>query len=426
MENLRSNPSIGENLYINRLQNGLTCYIIPKKDYVAQSAMLCVNYGSVDAQFKSGGRDYAPPKGIAHFLEHKLFEDAELNLFDEFIRYGANVNAYTNFQSTAYYFSCNDQFYDNLRLLLRLVTQPHLTDENVHKEKGIITQEISMYDDNPFWRGYVNMQQAMYATCPVRDSIVGDTESINSMTKEDLLQAYDAFYHPKNMALICAGRFAREEVYRIARKAFVGVPKHIDTERVRHKEQPEIVKDHASCNMSLSKPMFSLGFKENIKGDLGDTKTSAHKVVVSKVLMDVLAGSSSDLFSEMYRAGMVDTPISLEYVCGRGFGQAVLGAVSAEPEKARERILTEIEKVRSHGVGSTRFEQIRRKHVGRFFRMFNSIDSLCNLQADMFAADGDEDIFGLLDAYNELRAEDLDKRLTELFQDNNHVLSVVE
>ncbi|MCL2616289.1 MAG: insulinase family protein [Defluviitaleaceae bacterium] len=428
MEKQRNSALLGERLYINRLQNGLTCYIIPRKEYVAQSAMLCVNYGSVDARYRQDGREYAPPKGIAHFLEHKLFEDTQLNLFEEFTKQGASVNAYTNFQSTAYYFSCNDQFYDNLRLLLRLVTIPHFTDENVEKEKGIITQEISMYDDNPFWRGYVNMQRAMYAASPVRDSILGDAESVKRITTQDLHDVYGSFYHPTNMALICSGRFEREEVYKIARKAFVGVPAKVNVQRISECEPRGITQDFASIDMSMSKPMFSLGFKEDIKEDVDEADDAAapRKIAAGKVLMDVLAGPSSSLFGELYREGLVDTPLSLECVAGRGFGQAVFGAVSAQPEETRERLLREIEATRRQGVDSARFDQVQSKHIGRFFRLFNGLDALCNLQADMFAATGGSaDIFSLLEAYSSLRASDLDERLGELFREDNHVLSVV-
>ncbi|MCL2674903.1 MAG: insulinase family protein [Defluviitaleaceae bacterium] len=426
MEETRHNAVLGESLYINRLQNGLTCYIMPKKNYVAQTAMLCVNYGSVDARFAQGGREYAPPKGIAHFLEHKMFEDADVNLFDEFVKQGADVNAYTNFRSTAYYFNCNERFYDNLRLLMHLVTVPHFTDENVEKEKGIIAQEISMYDDNPFWRGYFNMQRAMYAASAVRDNIVGDAKSISRITPEDLHRVHSAFYRPANMALICVGRFAREEVYKTARKAFVGTPELTATGRLCEAEPPGVAANLVSGDMSLSKPIFSLGFKD-VAGEMFRTaKESSTKVAATKVLMDILAGASSELFNALYREGLVTTPISLEYISGRGFSQAVFGAASSEPEQVRERILCEIKKTRRRGVDTTRFEQIRNKHVGRFFRLFNSIDAMRNLQADLFASgDADADIFGLFEAYAELKAKDLDARLQGLFREDNYVLSIM-
>jgi len=426
MEELRHNAVLGENLYINRLQNGLTCYIMPKKNYVAQTTMLCVNYGSVDARFAQGGRTYAPPKGIAHFLEHKMFEDAELNLFDEFVKQGAAVNAYTNFQSTAYYFNCNEQFYDNLRLLMRLVTTPYFTEENVEKEKGIIAQEISRYDDITYWRGYFNMQRAMYATSAVRDNIIGDAESINRITPEDLQRVHSAFYRPANMALICVGRFARDEVYKIASKAFVGMPENSPTERLRGDEPSKIVKSVISGDMSLSKPIFSLGFKDTAGRILKTAKETARKSAAAKVLIDILAGASSELFNELYRESLVTTPISLEYISGRDFGQVVFGATSSEPERVRERILSEIEKNCRKGIDIARFEQIRNKHIGRFFRLFNSIDAMRNLQADLFAAgDANADIFGLFEAYTELQPQDINVRLRELFREDNHVLSIM-
>ena len=422
MEQLRQSPLLGEHMYINRLQNGLTCYIIPRKDYVGQTAMLCVNYGSVDARFEASGRECVPPPGIAHFLEHKMFEDAKLNIFAEFVKLGGSVNAYTNFQSTAYYFSCNDMFYDNLRLLLRLVTVPHFTFENVEKEKGIIGQEIGMYNDNPFWRGYINMQRAMYFKSHVRDSILGDIESINSITPDDLSSLHAAFYHPSNMALICVGRFAREEVYRIVRKAFVNAPARVDIQRIREHEPPQVAESLVVSDMKMSKPMFSLGFKEDVRADTTDVM---RKSAATKVLMDVIAGQSSELFDRMYRDGLADTPLSREYISGRGFGQAVFGAVSAEPERAREAILAEIERICARGVDTDRFNQIKRKHMGGFLRLFNSIDAIRNIQADLYAAGDDIDMFDLVTCYDELQAKDLDERLNELFSGTNHVLSVI-
>ena len=426
MEEARHNAVLGENLYINRLQNGLTCYIIPRKNYTAQTAMLCVNYGSVDARFAHGGREYAPPKGIAHFLEHKMFEDAKLNLFDEFVKQGADVNAYTNFQSTAYYFNCNDNFYDNLRLLMHLVTATHFTEENVEKEKGIIAQEISMYDDNPFWCGYFNMQRAMYAANAVRDNIVGDVASISRITPDDLRRVHSAFYRPANMALICIGRFTRDEVYKTARKAFVGMADTAATKRLPEDEPTGVVTNLVSGDMSLSKPIFSLGFKDISGRMFIGAKEASVKTAATKVLMDILAGASSELSGGLYREGLINTAISLEYASGRGFAQAVFGAASSEPERVRERILGEIERVCRQGVDTARFEQIRSKHVGRFFWLFNSIDAMRNLQADLFASgDINADIFGLFEAYIGLSARDIDIRAKELFREDNHVLSIM-
>jgi len=386
--------------------------------------MLCVNYGSVDARFVFGGREYTPPAGVAHFLEHKMFEDARLQFSDEFVKLGASVNAYTNFQSTAYYFSCTDMFYENLRLLLRLVTVPHFTIENVEKEKGIIGQEITMYDDNPFWRGYSNLQQAMYSASNVRDSILGNADSIASITPDVLHQVHTAFYHPSNMALVCVGRFAREEVYKSARKAFLNAPKAHGLTRLHTEEPPGVVRDFVSSDMKLSKPMFSLGFKENVNLSPLDAATAQRKAASAKVLLDVLVGASSDAYAAMYREGLADTPLSREYISGRGFGQAVFGAVSAEPGRAREAILREIARVRKQGVDQTRFEQVRGKHVGGFFRLFNNIEAMRNLQADLYAADAG-DIFSLMAAYTGLCADDLNTRLDELFGGDNHVLSVI-
>jgi len=171
MDSIKVNKTVNESIYFKRLSNGMKCYIIPKLGYVEKQAMLGVNYGSVDYVFSAGGKDFAQPAGVAHFIEHKMFENKEINVFERFMGLKASVNAFTNFTNTAYYFTGSENFYECLRLLLEFVQRPHFTDENVEKEKPIIAQEIEMYEDNPFWVMYFNLLGALYKESPIRQKI---------------------------------------------------------------------------------------------------------------------------------------------------------------------------------------------------------------------------------------------------------------
>lgn len=418
MENKKYSDVLYETMFINKLSNGLTCYIIPKKDYVEKQAAICTNYGSVDSQFSVDGKTTQVPDGIAHFLEHKLFEDEKMSVFDEFVKLGANVNAFTNFTNTAYYFNSIDNFDENLALLLDFTSTPYFTDENVEKEKGIIAQEINMYSDNPYWQMYLNLQDAMYENCPVKKNIAGSVDSIMQINKDMLYECYETFYYSENMALICVGDFDNERIYDIAER-HIKPKKQRQLDRI-YGEEPAAVKTQKVENqMSLSRPMFNLGFKEQVfDGDI------VSRIINTKILMDVMAGESSSFFNEMYANGQIDGAFGLEYVNSHFYGTAVFAGSTDDPDKVAALIMTETERIKKQGINEERFEQIRNKHIGRFVRSFNSIDAIATGQIDLFSKG--LDIFDIMEGYKSCTKAQLSERLNQLFNTDNVVLSIMK
>ena len=254
---------IRENLYCSKLPSGLEVFILPKMEYSKQFAIYATNFGSVDMRFSVPGENKVTevPAGVAHFLEHKLFEEEEGNVFDRFSRLGASANAYTNFTTTAYLFSSTSNFYKCLEVLLQFVQSPHFTDENVEKEKGIISQEIRMYDDNGEWKSFFNMLQGLYHRHPVRVDIAGTVESISGIDKDVLYKCYNNFYHPDNMALIVVGNVDIDETMELVEK---NAKKNLsereeEIKRYYPEEPPHIHAERIEQVLAVSQPIFNIG-----------------------------------------------------------------------------------------------------------------------------------------------------------------------
>ncbi len=417
MEKTYYDETLGMSIKINVLSNGLTCYIIPKERFAEKEAVLCVNYGSCDTAFEYNGKTVKTPEGIAHFLEHKLFEDEEINVFNKFTENGANVNAFTNILNTAYYFSGIDNFYENLDLLLEFTQRIKLTEKNVEKEKGIIAQEIRMYDDNAFWQMRLNLMQALYKNCPVRNNIAGSVESITSITKDMLENCFNTFYYAENSALICVGDFDENKIYEMAEKKIKKLEKR-EIKSLYGEEPNGILKSKTEAEMELSRPMFSLGFKET-----NLCESIENRMVGTKILMDVLAGLSSNFFNTLYEKGHIDGPVSLEYSAESFFGTAVFSGTCENPEKTTELIIEEINKVKKDGICQERFEQIKNKHLGRFYRSFNDIDAIAMGQTSLF--NKSLHLFDFLEALKKCSLEETQKKLEKLFKDDNYSLSIM-
>lgn len=423
MSNIKEikNELLKDSYYEIDHSSGFKIFVYPKENYSSTYAVFGTKYGSIDTCFKKEGeKDFTEvPEGIAHFLEHKLFESEELDAFTRYAKTGASANAYTSFDKTCYLFQCSGNFEDSLEILLDFVSNPYFTEQTVQKEQGIIGQEIRMYEDEPGWESLFVLLRAMYHNHPVRIDIAGTVESISNITADLLYECYDTFYNPANMALAVAGNVTVEQVLSIADKML----KPKESKKVERKFQIEpenVVKAYDERHLSVAMPIFAIGFKENVKTPERTLKES----MVSNILLDILAGSTSSLYEEMLQDNLINTTFDTEYFEGYGYSAHIFNGESAEPEKVRERINEEITKVMKNGVDSETFQRIKKKHYGSLIMDFDSIDSIANSLISAYF--NNEGIYDQLKLLESITVEDVNNRLRTAFSIENSSMSVIK
>ena len=306
------NLKVKEKVYIEKLENGLTVLIIPKNNTAKKYMIWGTNFGSIDNNFVAPQDEKATqiPDGVAHFLEHKMFEQENgTNSLDVLSALGVDANAYTTTDHTAYLFETTDNFKPALEELMNYVQNPYFTDENVEKEKGIISQEIKMYDDQPGWQVYMNALKLMYHDNPINIDIAGSVESITQIDKETLYKSYNTFYHPSNMALIVCGDFQPEEILQTIKDNLKkDVKKQGEIKRNYPTEPESIVAPEKTVTMEVNMPMFTIGLK---------AKPEQEKIVAKHIAVEIilymLLGKSSYAYQKLYEAGDIISQPQLEY-----------------------------------------------------------------------------------------------------------------
>ncbi|HWJ02145.1 MAG TPA: pitrilysin family protein, partial [Verrucomicrobiae bacterium] len=374
------NDWLGEKVYHGILPAGLNVFVMPKPGFSKQYATFSTHYGSIDNHFKPPGtdRDIKVPDGIAHFLEHKLFEEEFGNIFDEFAKLGANTNAFTSWTTTSYLFSSTEYFHENLELLLDFVQRPYFTAENVEKEKGIIEQEIRMYQDNAHWRGFFNLLGAMFHNHPVKIDIAGTAGSIREITPETLMQCYKTFYHPANMALFVTGDLDPDRVLAQVEENLAGrnyVPQ-AEIERIFPPEPQGIKTRSVETALAVSRPTIFLGFKDQGAGSAGEELLT--KEISTEILLEAVFGRGSELYNKLYEAGLTDENFSAEYLVHSSYGATVIGGESKDPEALTAEIEKAVTELRQKGLDRSSLERSRKKQLGRFIRGFNSLEFVAN------------------------------------------------
>ncbi len=418
------NDRINEKILSHELDSGLKIFFMPKPGFVKKYAVFTTNYGSIDNEFIPIGEDkpLEVPEGIAHFLEHKLFEEEEANIFDKFSKLGAYVNASTSFNQTSYLFYTTEYFYECLELLVRFVQSPFLTDENVEKEKGIIAQEIKMYEDNPKWRVFFNCLKAMYVNHPIKIDIAGTVDSINTITKELLYKAYNTFYHPSNMVLFIVGDLSFEKIIETVKKAEKKYEKtDLTVERIFKNEPKKINQKIIEEKMFVSTPLFYIGFKDYNLGIEG--KEGVKKDIITNMILDLLFTPSSEFFNELYNEGLIDSNFGAYYTGKKTYGHSLIIGQSDEPEKIYEKVIELFGKSPEENLKVEDFERLKKKNLGNFLMGFNSVEFIANNFVDLYF-----DKFNLLDYLDVLESinfEDLIQRYKEHFTTDNMVLSIV-
>lgn len=419
-----SNTALDEEMQYAVHKSGLRVYVFPKKGFSKYYAIYGTDYGSLNQTFTVPGedKDITVPDGIAHYLEHKMFEEEDgSDAFEKFALTGASSNAYTSFDLTAYLFSCTDKFYENLDILLEFVNHPHFTEENVAKEQGIIGQEIKMYDDDPEWRVFFNSLKAMFHNNPVKIDIAGTVESISHITPEILYKCYNTFYNPANMLLVLVGDIDINEAMKY-------VDKHISPERNLGKvkcpevaEPKERVQEYIEQKLSVSQPMFRAAFKDNMPYMTGDELLK--KEIATEIILEAVFGRSSDFYLDLYEKGLIDSTFGTETDIEHEYGFTLIGGESKAPEEVYKEIKKVLDKCANDGIDKAAAERAKKVLISRDISLFNNVEAMGN--AFIRQLKNNQNPLNYKNAVQSVTYEDIINRLAEHFDTSNSVLSVV-
>ena len=400
--------------------SGCTICLYPMKEYSSAYAMFGTNYGSMDNVFKTDeDKDFITvPDGIAHYLEHKLFESEECDAFSQFATTGANANAFTSFDRTVYLFSCSQKFEENLEILLKFVQKPYFTDENVEKERGIITQEIDMYRDDPGWRVFFNGYGAIYHNNPLKINIVGSAESIAEIDKDLLYRCYNAFYNLNNMVLSIAGNFDADKALEICDRLLIP-SKNNKLERKAFDEPYEVKEKSVTIKLPCSQPMFSIMYKFPPIHQ----QESAKAYITYKILLETCLGCTSSFYAEMYEQGLINESFGVGASYCRGSFVCIVDGESKEPYILKDKINNELKRLKTELPNKEQFENIKKRSYGDLLYSFESVSSNAN---SMFSAELlGISIFDNIDTLSDLTYEDILEALNS-FDIDNCSISVVE
>ncbi|EGP5708535.1 M16 family metallopeptidase [Enterococcus faecium] len=399
---------INETLYHEVLPNGLTVYLLPKNDYHKTYGLFSTNYGSIDNEFIPYGEKekVKVPDGIAHFLEHKLFEKEDGDVFQLFGQQGASANAFTSFTKTSYLFSTTDQVEKNLTTLIDFVQAPYFTEETVNKEKGIIGQEIQMYEDDPNWRMFFGILNNLYPTHPLHIDIAGTVESIDKITAQDLYTCYRTFYQPSNMVLFVVGKMEPEKLMKLIREnqEEKNFPPKQEIVRYFPENTKEIIKQSA-LEAAITRNKFVLGIKGLDTLPQEGTELLRYKTAIN-LLFQMILGNTSRNYLAMYNQGIIDDSFGFEFSLDREFHFADFSGDMDEPEKAAEKIKEIILGFADDPeVSEMNLDLLKKKMLGQYFQSLNSIEYIANqFTQSLF---GDRTLFDLPEIIDSIQMKDV-------------------
>ena len=397
--------ALGESVWHGQLPNGLHIYVDEKPEYGKQFAFFATRYGGMDLRFRSGdGHWRDTPAGVAHFLEHKLFDTEDGNALQILAGNGAEVNAFTASAITGYYFEGTDGFEKNLETLLSFVSVPYFTPESVAKEQGIIAQEIRMGDDDPDRAIYYMLLEAMYREHPIRVKVIGSEQSIAQITADTLYECHEAFYHPGNMVLCVAGNVDVKAVERIARRV-LPVEEGARSERDRPAEPERVDKARTERTMEVSAPQFMIGFK----GDAPGRGDSLRQRLLGELVCDVLLSSSAPLYSRLYEQGLINGTFESSYESVPGCAFLTVGGESRDPDQVLALIQEEMARAAREGIDPALWQRQKKAAYGATVRRLNSLEDTC-VEMAMSHFDG-EDYFRFPEVYQSIEREDAEGML---------------
>lgn len=414
-------PRLQETVYEEVLPNGLNIRVLQKKDFAKKYAFFATNYGSVDTTFEIGGKWMRSPDGVAHYLEHKMFDMPDESADAVFARDGASPNAFTSYGMTAYYFSCTENFTKNLKTLISFVSTPYFTQESVEKERGIIAQEIRMYEDNAETRVSENLFTALYDHHPVRVPIAGSVESIAEITPQTLYDCHKAFYDPSNMMLCVAGDVDPEEVVRIARELLPQTPGGVSDRSYGEEELLDGEPKTVRMQMDISMPTFEVGFRCEAPKKGEDT---IKQEIIGDLAAEILVGESSPLYTRLVEQGLINPDFSAGFESVKGVAMLSAGGDSDDPEQVVEAILQEAERIGREGFEGDLFRRLKKSAIGRRTRDLDSFESICYRMCAYFF-DG-VDFLRFPEAYDAVDEEQVRQYLRTTVRRERMALSVID
>lgn len=415
------NNQIKEKVYIEKLDNGLVIMILPKKTrkkYIVWST----NFGAIDNKFYAPGESdlTTVPDGIAHYLEHKLFEQENgRNSLDVLTSIGVDANAYTTNDHTAYLYECTDHFDEALDEFMNYVQNPYFTDENVEKERGIIEQEIMMYDDYPEWKVYMNAMRAMYKNNEINIDVAGTIDTIAKIDKDKLYKIYNSFYRPENMIMVITGDFIPEEILEKVKSRITMKKDDKQTIREYNQEPKEVVKNYVESDMNISMPLVLIAYKDN---NLSDDKIK--KDLSIDMLGTILLGKSSDTFERLYESGKLISEPSMSYEFSKTYSHVMIQFQTNDIEDVTNEITRKIQSVKQNGINEEEFERAKKKIYGEIVKDYNDLSSIAtSLVSDYFKNINSLDYFKVV---KEINKEYVENVLKEVFIEDQKVVSVVK
>lgn len=413
-------PRIGEQMYHQVLENGLHVFVIPKPEFQKSYAFFATNYGGMDMRFKLDGQWHDTPAGVAHYLEHKMFDTQEGNALQDLAANGASPNAFTSSAITGYYFESTEKFEENLRILLSFVSVPWFTEESVEKERGIIGQEIGMIEDNPDWKVFMNLMAGLYANHPIKVPVAGSVESISHITADTLYACHKAFYAPCNMTLCVAGNVDPEHICQVAREVLPKEPGSIAQRDYGQAEPETVCKGLVEERMEVSTPIFQLGFKGTAPEKGIET---LRQQLLGELACEVLMGNSSPLYARLYREGLINGNFGYGYEEYPGCAMLMGGGESRDPKAVRDAVLAEGERIVQEGIDEKLWERLKKGVYGAKVRSLNSFENLCVGQAQAFFAG--HDFFAFPEVFAAIERADAQALIRSWVREERTCLSVV-
>ncbi|CDO02169.1 Putative zinc protease AlbF [Oceanobacillus picturae] len=416
---------ISETLYTKKMDNGLTVLLLPRPEMAKTYGLFTTNYGSIDQTFTPIGSDEAVtvPEGVAHFLEHKLFEKKDRDVFADFGKQGASPNAYTSFTKTAYLFSATNHIEKNVETLLDFVQDPYFSEESVEKEKGIIAQEIKMYDDQPDWQSFMGTIKSMFKEHPVNIDIAGTVDSIYTITKDDLYTCYNTFYHPENMIFFLAGNFDPSSMMELieANQNAKTFQKMDEIKRQFPEEKMEVAKREAKQTMSVSVPKCTIGIKDSVSTLMKEEFLK--RELLQSMVMDHYFSKGGDFYQELYQSELIDDSFFYETNLERNFGYTLIGSNAQKPEVFSSKVKEMLLSTRDNGLAEEDFSRMKKKKIGQLLRAMNSLEFIASKYTHYHMLG--IDFFNLIPEIQALTLEDANGFLKEWVSEKQLAVHVI-